>query len=228
MQPDLSACLTLAAIGNWILTFLSVTLTWPVCALAMVLFVGLTFKQAIAKWIERLEAEFDGKRIRFYPQSAAPLSTRALVDEALTLPAGLFPPGSHAAAFETQISLAANGRPDDETREARLLKIAVLWRLTAMFEWIYASLLGSQMQLLERLHLSTRLPMNEARECYEDGKRREPAAYTNYSFEGWLAWLRDQAKLVTVEEGEVLTLTYEGNFFFQFLRMRGYSHARFG
>ncbi|MFL6260374.1 MAG: hypothetical protein ACJ76Y_11730 [Thermoanaerobaculia bacterium] len=116
--------------------------------------------------------------------------------------------------------------PDDR-RQTELINLLANWQIGWWLEVTNFFVLGGQIALLQVLN-SQPVSSARAREFYDEAAACFPDVYDSYSFDQWLAWLRDTAQLVSQSPDGSLAITELGREFLKYLIHRGYSFSRFG
>lgn len=99
-------------------------------------------------------------------------------------------------------------RAEDRERKLIRLSVAALWG--AFFSETWMAIYGSQIKALITLNKGG-LPRNQMQSFYNHAAIGHPAAYANYSFDSWLAFLR-KAVLILEKDGNVF-ITVRGQAF---------------
>jgi hypothetical protein len=104
-----------------------------------------------------------------------------------------------------------------EAKLDRTLTVLAFASVSLRFERLLRFIWRSQIDFLRRLHgAGGRLPLDAARQSYEEGRARAPQVYSNYSLEAWLQFLKSW-RLIEQDANDVVSITDEGREFLQFL-----------
>ncbi len=110
-------------------------------------------------------------------------------------------------------------------RERYLIRYSATVLGTALFEYLWWQIFGSQLRLMQTLN-SKALPLEDARRYYDEGAQNRPEFYKAYSFEQWLAFLREA--IFIVESGSTVQITIRGREFLKYLTHCGYDISEKG
>jgi hypothetical protein len=205
---------------NWIQDLLQPAVTtgiWAFMLYRLGRHVAGKFDESIGKTLHRLKklgpAEFEP------PSQPLKIETSNPPAE---LPAAV---DSLPQRFEAPIREWLNLLPPDQ-HEAELVRALVAWQMAWGYEVVNFHVFGSQIALLQALN-SQSLTLDRARLFYQEAAAQLPDFYSDYSFEAWLAWLRDTAELIAnLDHG--VSITEHGREFLKYLIHRGYAVARPG
>ncbi len=107
-------------------------------------------------------------------------------------------------------------------RERYLVRYSATILGTAIFEWIWSQIGGSQLRALYALNVKP-LTLDDLHRYYDEGKASRPDFYQTYLFEQWLAFLRNAGFIV--EAGNNVQITIRAREFLKHLTHYGYDTA---
>lgn len=116
--------------------------------------------------------------------------------------------------IEKNVRIAAE-RVSPNDHESFYTKFIAIGVVCYKHDIIWSAIFRSQFLLLEELNSKGFLPLTAAKPFYEEAIVKYPAAYTNYSFEQWLDFLKSQGLLLH-HQSDMLEITNYGKDFLRY------------
>jgi len=200
-------------------------LAWPVVGLVLGIFALLIFRKPITRFIDRAEkVSKDGIQARAAEQQQKEIPP-SKVEEFLKVHENQLLLETERIAKE---GLDALQPRDAEEREKFLLRNFAAVVISQSFDRTYYWIYGSQIIALQYLNDNRMLAQTteNVRPFYDDAVQMFPTFYSNYPFEGWLAYLVSSG--LVQKNGNDIGITIRGKEFLKYLVEQGYTLAKPG